>query len=558
VCFICVANLALLNLVTGVVVDQVLAVSRKMPPPSHEAQEEHLTHFRGQLEILFKQADKDRSGTLSQDEQVQLLKACDTQKVLYKLGVGLPLHKDQFLMVLDDDEASGSSTFNVWWEGLRRLRGTRHDHLSGGLQYEFRVLNRQLNSKICDAERRLCWSSSATTRNSCVHIHKRTAHAALTAHRHQTVAVVGEQSSEPASSREQENEEEKEAKALLQVNSACQHLDHLLQQFRACTARALGTAKQASLPQEPLRNPPSTVERVPVALQTDSPEPKLSSDLSDQSVLSEEPFQVPPTSAQRTPGAAFAAEAASSEATEERIPAASVEVTPGNHAIADGASLSMPRQVGSPRKPCMQRPAEEISRRRQCLDTFRGRPRAPQQEKPKSPTHRQDSDAFLARLAKGTLLPRDVERLDAIQHRDQSTVVIGIQDSCSPFGSTVEIPVCVDADLGGNSDFIDRLRKGWLLDSDIERLALIPPCSNECWEDPDWQQHRSPKCRGSDLAQLLFDSPDIYRDEDLLVSREPLSLTRRMRQMARSLSPRRVSPSRSSPRRRLFRSTVQL
>jgi len=152
--FIILSNITLLNVVTGIVCEQVLQVAQRAPLLPKEAFEKKMEGYWEKLENLFNAADMDANGRLEEQEHVALLRTSEMRDMLKDMGIGLPLRKEWLLTVLDESH-KGRLTCDEWIEGLLRLRGTGRDHLSEALQYDLLTSKRHVGNAVGEFEQRL-------------------------------------------------------------------------------------------------------------------------------------------------------------------------------------------------------------------------------------------------------------------------------------------------------------------------------------------------------------------------------------------------------------------
>mmetsp|Transcript_72006 Transcript_72006/g.187010 ORF Transcript_72006/g.187010 Transcript_72006/m.187010 type:complete len:621 (-) Transcript_72006:121-1983(-) len=150
--FICVANVALLNAVTGVVCEKVMEVASTVPPLTEEEYNEHLLDFRTRLEQEFHAADEDESYSLDKDEYLKLLCGDEMQGLLQEMNIGLPLDENHLLAIFSRIETT-EIKFDEFHRGLLCMRGSRLDHQSSALQYDLRVCIKHLHECITRSRR---------------------------------------------------------------------------------------------------------------------------------------------------------------------------------------------------------------------------------------------------------------------------------------------------------------------------------------------------------------------------------------------------------------------
>lgn len=166
--FMLICNMALLNVVTGLICEKVLQITSKQPPPTLEERLETVDNWRDSLDRVFTHFDADCDGQLSEAEYSQLLKTRDLQELLKDMGVGLPLDHYSVLNVLDKD-VKGYLSCDELLDGLNRQRGTRSDHLSQTLQCDLAQRTHQLMVASVDFEEKAKAASREETRS----MHKR-------------------------------------------------------------------------------------------------------------------------------------------------------------------------------------------------------------------------------------------------------------------------------------------------------------------------------------------------------------------------------------------------
>mmetsp|Transcript_57924 Transcript_57924/g.137881 ORF Transcript_57924/g.137881 Transcript_57924/m.137881 type:complete len:1025 (+) Transcript_57924:90-3164(+) len=132
--FIIVANFAMLNVVTGVVCDQVLALASRRPPQKPAERQRKMDEIRAELGSLFNSLKLNAEGRASTLACAHLLEEPEAQRILQKLGLGLPLQRSK-LCTLIDSAGAGELSLEEFVKGVLRLRGTEDDRITLPLQH---------------------------------------------------------------------------------------------------------------------------------------------------------------------------------------------------------------------------------------------------------------------------------------------------------------------------------------------------------------------------------------------------------------------------------------
>ncbi|CAE8736226.1 unnamed protein product, partial [Polarella glacialis] len=152
--FICVANFALLNLVTGVVCDSIMELAHQMPPCSAEQKEAELTASKNTLVALFKRAHKEDGEHLSKVEYVRLLNTPQARAQLHEMKIALPTLQADLATLFDEDN-NGKVNLLEWQNGLMRLRGSRGEILSRSIQHTNAECFREVLDNLVEADLRV-------------------------------------------------------------------------------------------------------------------------------------------------------------------------------------------------------------------------------------------------------------------------------------------------------------------------------------------------------------------------------------------------------------------
>jgi hypothetical protein len=142
--FVCIANLALLNVVTGVICERVITIGAELPPPSAEEQEEIINAFKRDLQGLHER----RKSPKTVEGCINFLRHADVKRCLEEFGMSLPLDKRHMLLLLLESKAVTNKEieFEAFFHVLLQLRGSQSDRLSQALQYDVlrcqRILSR--------------------------------------------------------------------------------------------------------------------------------------------------------------------------------------------------------------------------------------------------------------------------------------------------------------------------------------------------------------------------------------------------------------------------------
>jgi len=113
--------LAVLNIVTGVFVDNAAAAAKTQRDYIIEKEREVKETYIRELQNLFWQMDDDESGTLTAEEMQQLVK--DPKMAAYFTALGFEPHDCVRLFTLLDTDSSGSVDIEEFLDGCLRLKG---------------------------------------------------------------------------------------------------------------------------------------------------------------------------------------------------------------------------------------------------------------------------------------------------------------------------------------------------------------------------------------------------------------------------------------------------
>ncbi|CAE6968933.1 Scn11a [Symbiodinium natans] len=115
------ALLAVLNIVTGVFVDNAVAAAKTQREFIIEREREIKEKYVRELQDLFLEMDEDASGTLTAEEMQQLVK--DPKMSAYFSALGFEAHDCIRLFSLLDTDGSGSVDIEEFLDGCLRLKG---------------------------------------------------------------------------------------------------------------------------------------------------------------------------------------------------------------------------------------------------------------------------------------------------------------------------------------------------------------------------------------------------------------------------------------------------
>mmetsp|Transcript_106730 Transcript_106730/g.175029 ORF Transcript_106730/g.175029 Transcript_106730/m.175029 type:complete len:771 (+) Transcript_106730:357-2669(+) len=149
VVFICIANLQLLNVVTGVVCEQVISTGANLPPPKHTHFEQEKKLFRRHMKW---QAQLHDAGDRIED-WLALLKTIEVRDILQDQMVCLPLERKVLLFLLDEENKQQLSLEEVM-EALMRLKGSQAEHegLYHALRYDIGRYQRHTFKHVAEFE----------------------------------------------------------------------------------------------------------------------------------------------------------------------------------------------------------------------------------------------------------------------------------------------------------------------------------------------------------------------------------------------------------------------
>jgi len=166
--FMLVSNMALLNVVTGLICEMVMDIAHHTSPPTAEENMAAHNEQRLAMQRLFAKADVNGDGTVSEAEYLELLKTFQMQGELRDFGVGLPLDHFHILSVLDVDN-NGCLSHDEFVDGLARQCGTRSDHLSQTFQFDLSERTHQILESAAETEN----AAKAAVRRSLRRISRR-------------------------------------------------------------------------------------------------------------------------------------------------------------------------------------------------------------------------------------------------------------------------------------------------------------------------------------------------------------------------------------------------
>jgi len=168
--FICVANMALLNVVTGVVCEQVIEVARRMPPSDVNKHEDKMTKLRKKLKQRIGRYASHGDHTLDQGDVFVLMKSDEIRELLHENDIALPLERHQLALLLQIDHKRRISVDDLV-QGILRMRGTETNRLSQALQYDILKSHKEAIRVTAECERKI----QHDMRDSIVETEKRVA-----------------------------------------------------------------------------------------------------------------------------------------------------------------------------------------------------------------------------------------------------------------------------------------------------------------------------------------------------------------------------------------------
>jgi len=152
--FVMFTNLVLLNLVTGVILENVLSISRREEEKALQKEEAHRIKIVMKIHSLFDAVLGDlHSGDLSLDE---FRRACTNSNVIRQLhDLQIAQYEAEELFVLMDTSKRGYINIDHFIEGCLRIRGVaRAKHLLG-VQYDVQKVWSKLSLQLDEVEDRL-------------------------------------------------------------------------------------------------------------------------------------------------------------------------------------------------------------------------------------------------------------------------------------------------------------------------------------------------------------------------------------------------------------------
>ncbi|CAJ1356475.1 unnamed protein product [Effrenium voratum] len=114
--------LAVLNIVTGVFVDNAVVTAKTQRDYMIEKEREVKEKYIKELQHLFWHMDDDESGTLTAEEMQQLVK--DPKMAAYFTAMGFEAHDCVRLFTLLDTDGSGTVDIEEFLDGCLRLKGS--------------------------------------------------------------------------------------------------------------------------------------------------------------------------------------------------------------------------------------------------------------------------------------------------------------------------------------------------------------------------------------------------------------------------------------------------
>ncbi|CAK0876153.1 unnamed protein product [Prorocentrum cordatum] len=171
IAFVIVTNVMLMNVVTGVICEQVMELARKKIP-DHQKTLDQLDLWKLKVWELFCEYDADGSSALDTGECVSLLRSVRMREVLLEMGVGLPLEREHIICVLDEG-GKGTLSFHDLFSGILRQQGTKSDILSQSLQYGLARHDQQKSASIDGIELAVAESMHGSARRAACRLRER-------------------------------------------------------------------------------------------------------------------------------------------------------------------------------------------------------------------------------------------------------------------------------------------------------------------------------------------------------------------------------------------------
>eukprot|EP00929_Paragymnodinium_shiwhaense_P026364 TRINITY_DN1569_c2_g1_i1.p1 TRINITY_DN1569_c2_g1~~TRINITY_DN1569_c2_g1_i1.p1 ORF type:complete len:960 (-),score=198.18 TRINITY_DN1569_c2_g1_i1:1232-4111(-) len=155
---LCVTSIGLLNVVTGVVCEQVLEIAANAPADSADAVDARQQALKTMLQRICDSvsgAEDATAGFFSERGILKVLLVPEMLEEVKNFEVGLPLNLCELMDLLDADgaltEGHGALSTTEFCEGLLRMRGTGQGDLLGtGLQRDLRRSRRAHLDKVTD------------------------------------------------------------------------------------------------------------------------------------------------------------------------------------------------------------------------------------------------------------------------------------------------------------------------------------------------------------------------------------------------------------------------
>lgn len=157
-------NIFLLNLVTGVIVENVMLIAHEDEIEQVRAEKRKRAEQTNKLNELFTLADTDCSGSVSREEFHAMLLNQDVLALLRTLEIHIWDAEDLFdILDLDD---SGQMDITEFFEGFSRVKGSAHGKHLLKLHYDILRENGAFRDQIASTEQDLASRTAKTSRSA--------------------------------------------------------------------------------------------------------------------------------------------------------------------------------------------------------------------------------------------------------------------------------------------------------------------------------------------------------------------------------------------------------